>query len=51
MSFASTWNKLLKHFISAEFMLMEGYEEGALRKELRSAPFVEHYKTATLRNS
>ena len=40
---------LLKHCISAEFLLMEGYVQGALRKELHIAPFVEHFKTTTLR--
>ena len=46
--FASTSNNLLKHCISAEFLLMEGYVQGALRKEPRIAPFVERFKTATL---
>ena len=27
---------------------MEGYVQGALRKELRIAPFVERFKTTTL---
>ena len=48
MKFASTWNKLFKHCISVEFLLVEGYLKGALRKELRIAPFVERFKTATL---
>ena len=26
---------------------MEGYVKGALRNELRIAPFVEHFKTST----
>ena len=30
---------------------MEVYVQGALRKELHIAPFVERYKTATLRRS
>ena len=34
MNFASNWNKLLKHCISVEFFLVEGYVKGALRKEL-----------------
>ena len=46
-NFDSTWNILLKHYISAEFLLMEGYVQGALRKE----PFVERFKTTTLRKS
>ena len=40
MNFASTWTKLFKHCISVEFLLMGGYLQGALRKELRIAPFV-----------
>ena len=51
MHFASTWNHLQKHCISAEFLPVEGYLQGALRKELRIAPFVEHFKTASLRKS
>ena len=48
MNFASTWNKLLKYCISAKFLLMEGYVQGALRGKLHIAPFVERLKTATL---
>ena len=48
MNFASTWNNLLKRCISADFLLMDGYAKGALRKELHIAPFVERFKTATL---
>ena len=51
MNFASTWNNLLKHWISAEFLLMEGYVQGALRKKPRIAPFVERFKTASLGRS
>ena len=51
MNFASTWNSLLKHRISAEFRLIEAYVQGALRKELSIAPFVEHCKKATLGRS
>ena len=47
MNFASTWQKLLKYCISAEFLLVEGYVQGALRKELNIDPFVERFKTAT----
>ena len=47
MNFASTWNKLLKYCISAKFLLMEGYVQGALREKLHIAPFVERLKTAT----
>ena len=41
MNFASTWNKLLKHCISAQFLLVGCYVEGGLRKKLHIAPFVE----------
>ena len=30
MSFASTWNNLFKHWISSEFLLIEGYVQGAV---------------------
>ena len=30
---------------------MKGYAQGALRKELHIAPFVERFKTAALRKS
>ena len=49
--FASTWNNLLKHYISAEFLLMEGYVHGALRKELLTGGFVDRFKRATLGKS
>ena len=51
MNSACTWFNLLKHWNSAEFLLVEGYAQGALRKELRIAPFVERFKAATLRKS
>ena len=51
MNFASTWNNLLKHCISANFFLVEGYGQGALRKELHIDPFVERFKTSTLGRS
>ena len=43
------WNNFFKYCISAEFLLMQGYVQGTLRKELLIAPFVERFKTATLR--
>ena len=46
--FTSTWKNLPKHWISSEFLWMEGYVQGALRKELHSVSFVERFKTATL---
>ena len=42
--FASSWNKLLKHCISADFSLIERKVQGALRKELRIALFLELLK-------
>ena len=48
MAFASTWNNLLKHWISVDFFLVESYGQGALRKELGIAPFVERFDIATL---
>ena len=49
--FASTWSNLLKYSMSVNFLLIEGYAEGALRKELRISPFVEHFKIASLGRS
>ena len=48
INFVSFWNNLLKHCISAEFLLMKCYVQGALRKELRIDPLVQRFKTATL---
>ena len=42
--------KMTKHYIFAEVFLIESYVEGALRKKLLMAPFVERFKTATLGN-
>ena len=47
----STYSILLKHFIFARFLLIEAYEQGALLKDLIVAPFVERFKTATLRKT
>ena len=44
MSLASIWNNLFKHWISSEFLLMEGYVQGALGKELHMVPLVERFK-------
>ena len=48
MSFASTWNNLLKHCVSTNVLLMEGYVQGALLKVLHIDLFLERFKTATL---
>ena len=46
--FVSTWNKLVKHGIYPEILLMEVYAQVAVRKELFIAPFAERFKTTTL---
>ena len=51
MHFASTWKHLQKHCISVERLLVEGYLQGALRKELHNFPFVKLLKTASLGRS
>ena len=48
--FASTWSNLLKHCISADFLLTVALVQNALRKELFMALFVERLKAATLGN-
>ena len=40
-----------KHCIFVEILLIEGYVQGALRKDLFSAPFLEDLQTATLGKS
>ena len=44
----STWNNLLKHYISPDFLLIESQVQGALRKALLIATFVELFQTITL---
>ena len=51
INFASTWNNLLKYCISAEFLLVAGYVQCTLRKELRIDPFVERFKADNLGKS
>ena len=51
INFVRIWHNLLSHCIFAKFWLMEDYVQGALRKELQIAPFLEHFKTTTLRKS
>ena len=48
MNFASTWNNLLKNWISSEFLQIEDYVQGALQKKLHIILFVERFKTTTL---
>ena len=45
------WIKLFKHWIYVEFLLVEGYVQGALRKDLLMAPSIERFITATLGRS
>ena len=40
MNSIRTYKNLLKKFISAHFLLLENFEQGALRKELIIATFV-----------
>ena len=49
INFTQALSNRLKHCISAKFLLMEGYVKGALRKELHITPFVECFKTTTLK--
>ena len=42
---------ILKYCISAEFLLMDGYVQGALRKDQLIASFLEQFKTTTLGKS
>ena len=51
MNFAGTWNKLFRHCISVEFLLVEGYVQGAVRKEMFIASFIVSFKNATLATS
>ena len=51
INFANTWKNLVKNCISVEFLLIEGYVHGALRKELHIALFVERFKKAPLGRS
>ena len=51
INFAITRNSLLEHCSSAEYFLITGYVEGAIRMELLITPFVEHFKTTTLGKS
>ena len=51
MNFVSTWNKLFRHCISVEFLLVEGYVQGAVRKEMFIASFTVSFKNATLARS
>ena len=47
----TTWKNLPKHYVYADFLLILSYIQGALRKELLIASFVELFKNANLRKS
>ena len=49
--FISSYSSLFKQFSFADFLLIEGNEQGALQKESVIAPFEERFKTATLRET
>ena len=43
---ASIWNNFFRNSISAEYLAMQGYVQGALQKDPLIAPLVDHFKTA-----
>ena len=45
INFISTSFILLKHFIFACFWVIEGYEQGSLRKEPIFVSFIERFKS------
>ena len=49
MNFLSTYSSLLKSFSFVDFLMVEGNEQCALRKDPVIAAFVEQLKTITLR--
>ena len=51
MNSIRTYRNLLKNFIFAHLLLLEDYDQGALRKDSVIATFIEQFKTATLRKS
>ena len=55
INFISTWNEFPKYYIEfpryyifVDILLIKDQIQGALRKVLLIAPFVERFKTATL---
>ena len=48
INLAIIWKNLLEHCISVEYLLMNGYLQGALRREVLVAPFLEHFNITTL---
>ena len=49
INFICTYSKLLKHFIFAGFLVIEDYENDALRKESIFSLFEERFIAGTLR--
>ena len=47
INFVTTWKNLLKICISPEFLLIKGYVQGTLWKELNIAPYIDLFKTTT----
>lgn len=50
-NFSYYLNNLLKHCVSAKFLLMESYVQGDLRKELLIALSAERFKITTFGRS
>ena len=46
---AVLFNILLKTYISVVVLLVEGFVQGAVRKELINIPFIKRFKAANLR--
>ena len=51
MNFINIYRNLLYHLIFVHILLLEDYEQGPERKVLIFAPFLEQFKTASLRKS
>ena len=51
MNFISIYSNLLNHFIFVDPLLIEDYEQGALRTKPVIASFAERIKIATLEKS
>ena len=48
INFANTGKNLLKYWICAEFLLMESYAQGALRKAVLISTCMKRFKAITL---
>ena len=49
INFKSSQSEFIKSYISVVVFLVEGFEQGALRKELFIAPLAERFKAVTFR--